>query len=200
MKAAKSELKDSLARADTALAEAKSTYGARAASLLSRGLSASGYGDYLDGAAFAAHAKSVNAANTAYTKRKKESEASYADYLEKANAEASAAYEKEKSTLSAAFSKLLSAKIVDEDSAAAFLIGLGIDEENAKELAKKNAEVQKGSNARRNSVLSYALSHNMYYSRAYAYALANGLSEAVAKEIAKISQESRDSYYEDSGF
>lgn len=195
--AAENALRKSLSRADTALAEAKSTYGKRAASLLSRGLSASGYGDYIDGAAYAAHAKEVSEAQKAHAERQKESQSSYAAYLEKASAEAEAAYEEEKSTLSSAFSKLLSAKIIDEESAAAFLVGLGIDEDNARELAKKNAEVQKGTSARRNGVLSYALSHNMHYSRAYSYALANGLPESMAREIAEVAQEARDFYFED---
>ena len=197
---AEATLRESISRADTALAQSKASYGARAASLLSRGLNGSGYGDYLEGAAYAARVKSVSEAQKAYERKQNESKASYAAYLEKLDAEAEEAYEKEQETLSSAFSKLLSANIVDEGSAAAFLMGLGVDEESAKALAKKNAEVQKGVGTRRNSVLSYALSHNMYYSRAYAYALANGLSADVAKEIAKISQEARDSFYEDGGF
>ena len=135
--AAKSELRQDISRADTALAEAKSTYGARASSLLSRGLSYSGYGDYLEGAAYAARTKSVNEAKKAYNEKERASQASYADYLEELSKEAETAYENETQTLSGAFSQLLSANIVDEDSAVAFLMGLGVSEETACEDACK---------------------------------------------------------------
>lgn len=189
--------RESLAQADTAYARAKASYGTKNASLSARGLSLSGYSDYFDGAAYAARAKSIDAAQKTREESEEKSKASYADYLAGLEKEAEAAYEKNQSSLSSAFSKLLSAEIADTESATQFLLGLGIDEEDARSLAEKNAEILKGTKERRNIVLSYVLSHSLSYEQAYDYAVANGLSEALADEIGRISQLTRNSYYED---
>ena len=188
--------RDSLMRADTAYQKAKASYGTKNAALLSRGLNASGYSDYLDGAAYAAKSRATSEAASTYGKAENKNRTSYASFLEAQYQEASDAYDKREETLSSAFSKLMSAEISDEESAAEFLMGLGVDEENARSLAKRNTEIVRGSKSRRNSVLSYVLTNTLRYSRAYDYAIANGLSEEMAHEIATISQEARDAYYD----
>lgn len=185
---AEKSLRQSLNRADSTYAEALSTYGARASSLLSKGLTASGYGDYLDGVAHAARVKATSDAERSYEERMKASDKGYAAYLEEAEKEAEAAFEEEKELLSGAFEKLLSQKILDESSAVAFLIGLGIDEAEAKTLASKSIEVHKGTDERKNFILNYVLSQYMSYDRAYNYAISNGLSRSVAADIAKTAE------------
>jgi hypothetical protein len=187
--------RESITRADTAYATAKASYSRRASSLLSRGLTASGYGDYLDGAAYAARSRAISDAQKEKTEAEERNKSAYAEYLAKAEEEASDAYDQMEKDTATAFSKLLSQKIVDEDAARDYLISLGVDEENATSLAEKNSEILHSTQARRNAVLNFALKNQMRYKRAYAYATANGLSEEVAREIAKISQAARDALF-----
>lgn len=184
-KGAKEALRESTKRADSTYAEAKASYGAKASSLLSAGLTASGYGDYLDGVAYASRIKATDAAEAAYEKRKSESESRYAAYLASAEKEAEEAYENEQRTLIDAFEKLLDQRILDKTSAKAYLIGLGIDEKEANTLAEKSIEVQVGTNERKNFILEHVISQGMSYDRAYNYAIANGLSREMAIDIAK---------------
>ena len=178
-------LRKSVSRADSAYAEAKAGYGTRASSLLSSGLTASGYGDYLDGVAYAARAKATSAAEESYAQRVGQVDSGYAAYLASAEKEAEEAYENEQRTLTDAFEKLLDQKILDKTSAKAFLIGLGIDAKEAETLAERSIEVQEGTDDRKNFILNYVLSQCMSYDRAYNYAIANGLSREIAIDIAK---------------
>lgn len=185
-------MRQSYERADNAYARAKAGYGARASSLLSKGLSGSGYGDYLDGVAYAERGR---AKEEAAQRTEKESRAGYAAYLDGLEKEAqSAAEEKQNATLSA-FRQLLDRKIVDKDAAFSYLTTLGVDEETARVLAERNDTILHASSERRSAILNYALQYQFRFERAYSYALANGLSEAEAKEIASISQASRDALF-----
>ena len=182
---AKESLRESVSRADSAYAEAKATHGAKASSLLSAGLTASGYSDYLDGVAYASRIKATTAAEAAYEKQKSESDSGYAAHLASAEKEAEEAYLKEQETLTEAFEKLLSERILDKTSAKAYLVALGIDEKEAETLAEKNIDVQLGTSERKNFILNHVLSQQMSYDRAYTYAIANGLSREMAIDIAK---------------
>ena len=182
-------LRQSYERADNAYAAARAGYGTRASSLLSRGLSGSGYGDYLDGVAYA---ERTRAREEAAARTEKESREGYAAYLEGLEKEAQdAAREKESDTVSA-FRQLLDRKIVDKDAAVSFLTTLGVDEETARTLAERNDTILHASSERRSAIINYALTNHFRFERAYSYALANGLSTEEAKEIASISQASRD--------
>lgn len=185
----KEALRQSYERADNAYAKAKAGYGTRASSLLSRGLSGSGYGDYLDGVAYAERER---AKEEAAQRAEKESRAGYAAYLEGLEKEAQDAYEEKESETLSAFRQLLDRKIVDKDAAVSFLTTLGVEEDTARVLAERNDSILHASSERRNAIVNYALTNHFRFERAYSYALANGLSEAEAKEIASISQASRD--------
>lgn len=182
---AKETLRESTKRADSDYAEAKASYGTKAASLLSAGLTASGYGDYLDGVAYASRIKATSAAEAAYEKRRSEVDSGYAAYLASAENEAETAYLKEQKSLAEAFESLLSQRILDKTSAKAYLVGIGIDEKEADTLAEKSIEVQVGTNERKNFILEHVISQCMSYDRAYNYAIANGLSREMAIDIAK---------------
>ncbi len=182
-------MRQSNARADTAYAKARASYGSRASSLLARGLTGSGYSDYLDGAAYA---EKTRAKEEAARLKEKTDRTGYAAYLSAAEKEAETAYaEKEAGTVSA-FTRLLSQKITDKEAAFSYLTALGVDEENARLLSEKNDAILHASAERRSAILSYALENRFRFERAYSYALANGLSEELAKEIASISQAARD--------
>ncbi len=176
-------------RADSTYARSKAGYGTRASSLLAKGLSDSGYGDYLEAEAYAQKQRSIDSAARAKEKR---DSAGYAAYLEKAESESDAAYTSMTKGLDSAFAKLLSEKITDKEAAVTFLTTLGVDEENARLLAEKNDIIIHSTQERRNAVLSFALKNELRFERAYSYALANGLSKDDAKEIASISQSARD--------
>ena len=187
--------RESLTRADTDYAKARADHGTRAASLLANGLSASGYSDYLDSAAYAARVKTVSAAEKLRAEGEKQNKSGYADFLANAQAEAEGAYEKKQDSISDAFSKLLARHIEDKDAAKEYLITLGVDSETAEALAEQNAGILHGAQTRRNAVLNFAIKNQLFYGNAYKYAIANGLSPSVAHEIATISQSAYDVTY-----
>ena len=177
--------RDSVKAADTAMAEAKSTYGTRASSLLSRGMTGSGYGDYLDGVAYAQRQKQVDTALAAKTKTEAKNKKAYAAYLdsEAEKAEKAATADSQKKT--DLFLDLLSQNIEDEASAAAFLTAGGLDEETASRLAKESLSMVKNTSSTKKAVLETVLKKYMSYTDAYKYAVAYGLSPTVAEEIAR---------------
>ena len=189
--------REALTLADTAYAASGARYGTRGASLAAKGLTHSGYSDYLDGVAYAERSAERLAAQKERRVSEEKNDSLYSAYL-LAEEEKERAEEKEAETrLSDAFSSLLSEGILDEESAKKYLLGLGIDEASATALAEKNTVVQRGTATRRNAVLSYVLNAGMTYSRALDYALANGLSSELSREIALIAKRARDAYYTD---
>ncbi len=185
-------LRQSNTRADTAYAKARASYGSRASSLLARGLTGSGYSDYLDGAAYA---EKTRAKEEAARLKEERDRTGYAAYLSAAEKEAETAYEEKEAATASAFTKLLSQKITDKDAAFSYLTALGVDEESARLLSEKNDAILHASSERRSAILNYSLEKMFRFERAYSYALANGLTEAQAKEIASISQAARDAIF-----
>ena len=188
---AQSAWEESVARADTDYAKAKATYGTRASYLMGKGLSASGYSDYLENAAYAAYNNRLGDADKQRAASEESARSDYAAFLKSAEEEAKAAYDAQEKNTASAFAKLLSQNIADEDVAKDYLVTLGIDEETATLLAEKSIAIQRASLSRRNAILNYAIENYLPYERTYRYAIANGLSSESAHEIASIVQSLR---------
>lgn len=187
--------KNAVRAADTAAAEAKATYGTRGAALLARGLTGSGYSDYLSGLAYTEKQRAVRDAKSAYTKANAANQTAYAAYLDKERDEAVKAAEKEAERRKSLFLSLLSQNVEDEESAAAFLTENGLDAETAARMAKKSVSMVKNASSVKKAVLSYALNHYMPYKATYDYAISYGLSPAVAEEIAKTAHSALNANY-----
>ncbi len=177
--------KAAVKQADTAYAEAKATHGVRAEALLERGLTGSGYGDYLDGLAYTERQRAVANAKQARAKGEAESRTAYAAYLDKERSEATKAAKESSEKRTSLFLSLLSQNVEDEASAAAFLTENGLDGETAARMAKESVSMVKNSTSAKKAVLSTVLKNYMSYTDAYNYAISYGLSPALAEEIAK---------------
>ena len=178
--------KDAKKEADTAYAQARSEYGARASSLYQNGLSTGGYSDYLTHAAYAQRQKSLDKALTQKEKTETENKKGYLSYLtaqSEAEAKEADTAKKEKDKI---FSDLLSKKIYDEGSAVTYLKARGLDDESAKTMAKESIGILKGSKAYRDELISEATDLRMDYDSAYNYAILKGLSENAARDVANI--------------
>ncbi len=178
--------REAKAEADTAYAAARAEHGARASSLYARGLSGSGYGDYLNHAAYATRQNALTRAHRERQAAEEENERGYLSYLEgvmKEEEEKKEAKAKEEQKI---FSDLLSQKLVDESSAVTYLKVRGIDEDRARELAKESLNIQKGSRSYVNQLINEAEASNMDYYTAYAYALAKGLDKESARSAATV--------------
>lgn len=186
----KKALAESLQEADSDYARAKATYGTRASYLLGKGLSESGYSDYLQNAAYAARVNKQTAAKQAFTDAQAKTESAYAAFLQEARKQAENAYQKDQKTTASAFSKLLSQTIADKTVAKNYLVSMGVDEQTAEVLATQSIEMFHNTFERRKNVLSTVLSDRMTYDRAYRFALSNGLTEDMAREIAELAQSS----------
>ena len=184
------KLQASIKAADTDYAKAKATYGTRASFLLGKGLSESGYSDYLQNAAYAARANKLSEAEKSYADAENKSQSAYAAFLQEARKEAENAYNKEQSNTASAFSKLLAQSVADKEIAKSYLVSMGVDSDTAETLAAQSIDIYKNSFSRRNAVLNTVIGERMEYERAYRYALANGLSERLAREIAALAESS----------
>ncbi|MBQ8908179.1 MAG: hypothetical protein IJY71_06305 [Clostridia bacterium] len=177
--------KDAVRSADTTMAAAKSTYGTRASALLSRGLTGSGYGEYLDGVAYAERQKSVDRARAAMAEGEAKNKSAYTAYLDGETENAKKAAQAETEKRSSLFLRLLSQNVEDEESAFAFLGENGLDSETARRLASLSVSMVKNSSTVKREVLETALRKYLSYQDAYEYAISYGLSPAVAEEIAR---------------
>ena len=181
-----SDFREAKAAADTAYATARAEHGARASALYERGLSGSGYSDYLN---HAAHATRQNAITEALYKKQatdKENERGYLSYLEESKEKAEAEIASREKEEEKIFTDLLSKNILDEKSAVTYLVTRGIDEARARELAERSLNIQKGSRSYLNQVINEAEASNMDYYTALAYARAKGLDDETANSVATI--------------
>ena len=174
------------AEADTAYATSRAEQGRRASTLYKKGLSGSGYSDYLNHAAYATRQEALTSAHRKRRETEEENERGYLSYLEeaaKAEEKEQAAKEDEEKTI---FSDLLSKKLLDEKSAVTYLTMRGIDEKKARELASQSVKILKGSSEYLNQLINEAEAANMDYYSAYLYAREKGLEESAAKQAATI--------------
>lgn len=185
-KDATSAFQSAKAEADTAYTKAKAEHGARASALYQKGLAVSGYSDYLNHTAYAKRSDAIGRALQSKKATEAENQKGYLSYLEseaEAEAQKTEAKAKEKD---AAFNALLSQKILDEPSAITFLTARGIDEENARAMAKESIAILRGSKSYRDQVIAEATGLRMNFNNAYEYARLKGLPENAAREVANI--------------
>ena len=185
-KDAKADYAEALSSVERTYARGQATYGAKAAALQDKGLTGSGYGEYLSGKAYEQYAKGRENALVRRQETEADNRARYAVYRtereEDARDEGQALFQK-------ALSSLFSSKIVDEKSGAAYLAAFGITGETANEMAKLNQSVKSGSEYR-GEVFEFCLEN--YYDRDQTIAYATGLglsaeeAEALGDAVGKI--------------
>ncbi len=182
------EYRAARAEADTDYVQARAEHGKTAAALYGRGLSGSGYSDYLNSTAYATRAGLYDKARERQQATEAENRRGYLSYLDKiteAEEEASAKKEDEQGKI---FKDLLAKNILDRGAAVTYLIGRGIDEETAVVLANKSIEVAHGTKSYIATLSGEARAMYMDYHAAYQYALAKGVSEEIARSVAQIAQ------------
>ena len=199
-KDAEGEYQKSRAEADNLYERSRAEHGARASALYSKGLSGSGYSDFLNHAAYAKRQDATERAGVVREKTELENRKGYLSYLED-EAAATEAIEKENADEEKKiFSDLLSKKLLSESAAISYLTTRGVEPERAKTLAKQSLEVLYGSQSYIDQVIAEASSARMDYTAAYKYAIAKGLSEEAAHSAANIAafyatEQSMNKYY-----
>ena len=199
-KDAESEYRKARAEADNAYAEQRAEHGTRAAALYEKGLSGSGYSDYLNHTAYAQRQTALALAESKKDGVEQENRKGYLAYLNSQAEEAEEAAKKAESEETKIFSDLVSQKLLNEDAAITYLTSRGIDPQKAEELAAQSIKVLRGSKSYLDQVISEASSTRMDYNTAYKLALAKGLDENAAQSAAIIasfiaSQAAMNKYY-----
>ncbi len=185
-KDAESAYAEERAAADTEYAASRAEYGKKASLLYGRGLSGSGYSDYLNGVAYGARTAARDRAlqkRNATTEENERGYLAYLDGLRKEEESAAAAKDAEEKKI---YNDLLSKSFMDEKTALTYLLGRGIEEEKAKKMAKESMEIMRGSRTYFNQIISELSAMNWGYQACYRYALEKGLSETAAESIATI--------------
>ncbi|MBP3437220.1 MAG: hypothetical protein J6K61_04880 [Clostridia bacterium] len=188
--------KQALADADSRYAEAQATHGTKAAALLSRGMTGSGYSDYLSGLAYTERQKERLTATEKKSQADADNKKNYALYTQGLTAEAEKAFAEKEARLSSAFSALLKQEVETVEGAKAFLTANGIEEELAEKIAQGSVDIIRNSSGKKKEVLEYVLGKYMPYEYAYQYAIACGLSEKLAEEVARAAQSMRNSVWD----
>ncbi len=177
-----------VAAADGDYAASRAHYGLQGAALREGGLTGSGYAAYLDGVAYSARSAAKSTALSERSAMEAENRRGYAAYINGGTGSPVA-------DTSSALGKLLSVGIVDEGVATSYLIQLGLAEDEAKDLASLNRQIQKNSASVREYLLRLCTEKMYSYSVAYQYALDAGMSDAAAKDLASEVQAYRDAYF-----
>lgn len=178
--------REAKAEADTAYAAARAEHGARASSLYEKGLSGSGYSDFINHTAYATKQNAIRDALREKQKTNAENERGYLSYLEGIAEKEATEQKAKKEEEEKIFTSLLSQKILDEKAAVTYLTARGVAEQRARELAAQSLKIQRGSQSYLNQIVSEAEAADMDYYTAYSYALAKGLDDATANSVATI--------------
>ena len=190
-KDAQKEYSESLASAERTFAKGRATYGSLAADLQDRGLTGSGYGEYLEGKAYERYAGSRESALAQKQRTESENRNRYATYRtereEEARDEGEELYRK-------ALTSLFSSKIMDTESGAAYLAAFGITGDTASEMAKLNQNVKSGSD-QRGQVFRFCLENAYDRNQTIAYAIGMGLSEQEASQLGDAVEQIMSRYY-----
>ncbi len=184
-KDAEGDYQKAIAAADRGYAADLATYGSRADRLLSRGLTGSGYSDYLSGKAMESYAAARGNALTAKKAAEKENREGYARYLANAEAQNAKEAKEAKDIYKNAVTSLFSHEFADEETAVAYLTAFGIDEKTARGLAKVRPLPTVKGEAGQAEVLGYCISYYLTPEQAYLYARGCGLSEENARAVAE---------------
>ena len=178
-KNAKEEYSESLAATERTFAKGRATYGDLAADLQEKGLTGSGYGEYLEGKAYERYVGSRESALAQKQKTEAENRSRYAAYRtereESARQEGEDLYRK-------AITSLFSSKIIDTDGGAAYLAAFGITGDTANEMAKLNQSVKSASD-QRGDILRFCIENFYDRNQTMAYAIGLGLSEEEARNL-----------------
>lgn len=178
-KNAKEEYSERLASAERTFAKERATYGDLAADLQNKGLTGSGYGEYLEGKAYERYANSRESALLQKQKTDAENKSRYAAYRtereDTARSEGEELYRK-------ALTSLFSSKITDADSGTAYLAAFGITGETANKMAKINQSV-KSRNDQQGEILRYCIENAFSRDQTIAYAIGIGLSQEEANRL-----------------
>ena len=183
---AESAFREKRAEADNTYEKTRAEHGVRAASLYEKGLSGSGYSDYLTHVAYAQRGATLDEAcrkRTATEESNRRGYLSYLDGIAKAEAETAEVKRKEEEAI---FTDLLSKKILDEGSAITYLTSRGVEATRAEELAKESLHIHYGSKSYIAEVITEMTEAGMDYNRAYEYARLKGLSEEAARNAADL--------------
>lgn len=164
--------------------QSKSGYGLLGEALAQKGLSQSGYSDYLTGLAFATRQSSRDKALAAKISA---TQKGYADYLR--------AYESQRLSASkSSLSALLSKGITDPDDAYAFSLSQGLSEEDARKISQlaisisqKQAQTKKDD--LRIQVINRLISYGMTKEKGAEYAMQYGFSPEEAQIIGEAAAE-----------
>lgn len=170
--------------ADNLYATSRAEYGQRASTLAARGLTGSGYSDYLNTVAIAERTRARDKALVAKKKTELENQKGYVAYLN-----GNPAFGGDGAGLegqNAALNDLIKREITDKSVAITYLTTQGFDRETAGEIADKAILIYRGSDGYRQYVASKAIANGYHYPDAYKYALLQGLTPAMADEVAKI--------------
>lgn len=178
-KDAKEAYGESITSAERTFAKGRATYGDLAADLQEKGLTGSGYGAYLEGKAYEQYATSRERALAQKQKTEAENKTRYATY--RAEREESARKEGEE-LYHKAINALLTSKIVDADSGAAYLAAFGITGDAADEMAKLNQSVKSGSEDK-GEILRFCIQNSYNRNQTIAYATIMGLSYEEASQL-----------------
>lgn len=173
---------DTAARAaDNAYDRSGSRYGARGEALARAGLTDSGYGDYLDGVAYATRAKALSDAAERQATVARENRRSYVEYLE-------AQGERRQSVLGS----IKGQGITNAEVAGAYARACGMSDEDAEMIGTLVGEMRESGSGvsvhQKVKVMQYMVNLEMPMETAYAYALTCGMTEKEAREMAEATE------------
>lgn len=169
----------STARAAIAYATGKPTYGVAAADMLRRGMTGSGYADYLGTRVKSSYEKRLAGIASEYNEGRVGALSEYSDYLDDTERERDALYEK-------VYSTLRSRGISSLTEAYKYATEAGIDANTAKELSRSVTDEVRAQYRRK--VLSAVVSDDLTAEQTREYAVGLGLTETDAAELARFAE------------
>ena len=170
--------------ADTQRRKSLSTYGSTAEDLSSRGLSDSGYADYIDSTAEKQFNKTLSEQKADLIINDANGKHAYENYLKEIEKNRQKSYD-------AALSKLRNSGIMNYDEAYGAAIALGLSSEDAKSAAEKST--QEIISAARLKVIGAIVNKRLTSQQTQKYADSLGLNDEISKELAEIAYEINES-------
>ena len=167
----------------------RSEFGKNAEGLADIGLTASGYSDYINAAAYSEMQRRKAGAKAKLTENEAENRKGFSDYVEKMRESEEAAY-------ASVIDKLRSDGITDFDTAYEYAVSVGLSEEAAKAAAESGTGL--ATRELFQKVLDTIISKSFNAKQAKSYALAAGLSQKDADMISAYAKNINEyGYYSD---